>query len=469
MSYYESVLFRVSPRPIQAGILSLRNFTRRQIYRTAGLGRVRRQLAAMESWSRADLERYQGQRLGELVRSAAREVPYYRDLFARLSLNADDIRSLSDLARLPLLEKRPIREAPERFLAGSRRSPLLAGALTSGSTGAPLRLYRDLESICWEEARLWRWRGRAGICYGDRRALLRGDSFIPATDRTEEPWLHDRLGHLLLVSSYHLRPALLPRILDEVRAFRPRAVEGYPGALADLARHLNQVGSTLPVRAVLTSSEQLYPQQRALLRQAFAAEVFDQYGMAERAALASECVRHRLHVDMECSILEVLRKDGSPCHPGEAGEIVGTSLTNAAMPLIRYRTGDVGRLALEPCECGIDRPYLEELQGRDDDFVTGTDGTRFSPTILTFPFETAQGVDESQILHPAPGRLLIRLAPAPGYADRELRAATAFIRSDLEGRLGGGWQIDFEIVPEVAKAPNGKFRWIVAGDRAKGA
>jgi len=463
LSYYNSLLFRVSPRPIQAGILSVRNWTRRQIYRLGGIGGVERKLQEMEGWSRERLERYQGGRLEALVRFAALEVPHYRDLFRGLSLDAGDVRSLADLEKLPLLDKRPLREAPERFLAGGRQSPFLAGALTSGTTGAPLRLYRDLRSICWEEARLRRWRGRAGILRRDRRAVLRGDSFIPPTEATAEPWLLDWPSRLLMVSSYHLREALLPAILRRLLQFRPQAVEGYPGALTDLARYLKRVGVRVPVRAVLASSEQVYAHQRALLREAFEADVFDQYGMAERAALASECRLHRLHVDMECSIVEVVRPDGSPCAAGEVGEIVGTNLTNVAMPLIRYRTGDVGRLATEPCECGLDRPHLEELQGRDDDWVAAADGTRFSPTILTFPFETVEGVEESQIFHGSPGRLLIKLVPAPGYPDQELRAATSFIRADLDRRLGGGWQIEFAIVPEIAKDSNGKFRWIVSG------
>jgi len=169
-----------------------------------------------------------------------------------------------------------------------------------------------------------------------------------------------------------------------------------------------------------------------------------------------------LHLDMECTIVEILRPDGSKCAPGETGEVVGTSLTNFAMPLIRYRTGDVAAWGEGSCSCSLDRPFLAGLQGRDDDFVIGANGRRFSPTILTFPFETAEGVEESQLVQRAPGRLLVRLVPAPGFSDRGLGAARALIATDLEQRLGGGMSITFEIVECIRKGPNGKLRWIIS-------
>jgi phenylacetate-CoA ligase len=416
----------------------------------------------MEGWTRKDLVAYQDERLAHLVAFASKEVPYYRDLFQERRIDPREIRSAADLKRLPLLAKSTIRAGHERFIAASSRRSVLSMGRTSGTTGAPLTLYRDLASITWEKERLSRWRRRAGVLPGERRVVIRGDHFIPTGERTDRPWLVDRLANLLLVSSYHLSGDTLPAIVQKIRDFSPAALEGYPGALQTLAQHVSRTQQNLAVRAVFTSSEQVYEHQRAAMKRAFGADVFDQYGMAERAALASECDRHRLHLDMECTIVEILRPDGGPCAPGQSGEVVGTSLTNFAMPLIRYRTGDVATLGETPCSCGLDRPFLAELEGRDDDFVVGANGRRFSPTILTFPFETAEGVEESQLVQLAPGCLLVRLVPAPGFPDPGLGAAQALIARDLEERLGGGMSITFEIVDFIRKGPNGKFKWIVS-------
>src|SRR2546422_7938101 len=83
----------------------------------------------------------------------------------------------------------------------------------------------------------------------------------------------------------------------------------------------------------------------------FGCRVHDSYGSAEMVALVTECDRGRLHVSPEVGVVEVLR-DGRPVGPGEAGELVCTGLLNEAMPLIRYRTGDVAVQGSGPCPCG---------------------------------------------------------------------------------------------------------------------
>lgn len=462
VSYYESTFFKLSPQPVQGLILSARNAARRMMYRLGRVDRVLADLEITEGWTRPRLERYQAEQLRLLVAFAMQHVSHYRGAFSEAGVAAEVIQGVQDIRRLPLLPKAAVRGAVDSFLADSAHPRLLSRGGTSGSTGAPLTLFRDLASVCREEARLRRWRRRAGIDVGERRVVIRGDNFMPAASHDRQPWLHDRTGGLLLVSSYHLTDDLLPAITEEIVRFQPAAIEGYPGSLITLARYVAKAGVGLRVRAVLTSSEQVYDQHRRLLHEAFGAEVFDQYGSAERVALASECSRHHLHVDMECCLVEVVRADGTPCDAGEEGEIVGTCLTNFAMPLIRYRTGDIARLSDEPCACGLRSPYIDGLQGRDDDFVFTADGRRFAPTILTFPFEDCAGVEESQLIQPAPGKLLVKLVAAQGYADASLAEARRYITEDLTHRLGGGIEIDYEIVPEIPKQPNGKFRWIVA-------
>lgn len=462
MAYYEHPLFQISPKAIQHAIFSVRNLARSKIPWLFGRRRTQQVLTAMEYQKQEALEAYQGIRLQALVRFACRHVAYYQELFTRMAVRPEDIRTPGDLGRLPLIDKRMVRQNPERFLSRSACFPFLSKGLTSGTTGVSLRLYRDLKSICWEEARLWRWRLRAGILPRHKRAVVRGDNFVSNRSKISDPWLKDRWNHLMAVSSYHLSDELLPRIVRKMLEFSPDTIEGYPSALCLLARYLNDTGKRIPVRAVLTSSEQLYPSQRGLLARSFQTDVFDQYGQAERVALSSECSHHRMHVDMECSIVEVVKTDGTPCREGEAGEIVGTNLVNFAMPLIRYRTGDIGRLKMEACPCGQPRVYLEEIQGRDDDFVVGANGNRFPPILLAFPFDTVEDVEDSQIVQSRPGRLLIKLVPASNCSDPDLSATRTAIRKDLDQRLGGSMTIEFEIVQSIPKNSNGKFRWVIA-------
>jgi phenylacetate-CoA ligase len=439
-----------------------RNLVRRSIYFAGGTPRIRRELLKMETWSADQLAGYQAERLSNLVRFAAKNVPYYRDIFHEIRLDAESVKGPGDLRRIPFLNRSIVTATPDRFLALNARRALSSKGLTTGTTGGtPLAAYRDLSSICWEEARLSRWRLRAGIAPGVRRAIFRGDHFAP-TSRPNRPWLHDRINNLLFVSIYHLSDDLMPALFAKLRDFAPIAVEGYPSAILTLARFLLRTDQRLTVRAVLTSSEHLYDHQRQAMRTAFCADVFDQYGNAERVALASECTEHRLHLDMEGAITETVRPDGTVCGPGEAGEVVGTCLTNFAMPFIRYRTGDVAVLANDPCPCPLKSPVLGQLHGRDIDFVVGPSGRRFSPTVLTFPFDYTPCIAESQLVQDRRGHLLVRLVPEVGTKPTDLAQARRFVENGLQELMGGGMHIDFEIVSAIEKGRTGKYRWVLS-------
>jgi len=116
---------------------------------------------------------------------------------------------------------------------------------------------------------------------------------------------------------------------------------------------------------------------RQAIESAFGAEVFNWYGSREVSGIAMECEAHRgLHVCMPAQHIEIIRPDGSPTSPGELGEVVVTCLINWAMPLVRYRIGDLAAWAEDQCPCGRSWPLLKEVAGRTRDLFVKKDGTR---------------------------------------------------------------------------------------------
>ena len=93
--------------------------------------------------------------------------------------------------------------------------------------------------------------------------------------------------------------------------------------------------------------------------------------------MAMECSRGRMHLVPFVGVMEIVRPDGSPCVPGESGEIVATGLLNDAMPLIRYRLGDCAAWdENQICECGNGHPILKYIDGRTDDYLLTIDGRK---------------------------------------------------------------------------------------------
>src|SRR6185503_8185524 len=147
--------------------------------------------------------------------------------------------------------------------------------------------------------------------------------------------------------------------------------------------------------------------------QAFQCPVRETWGMIENVAAASECPEGRLHQWPEVGIIEVC-DDGRPLAAGASGELICTGLLNAGMPLIRYRTGDRGRLAADPagCSCGRALPLLGRLEGRCSDTLITRDGRQvfwLNPVFYGLP------VRQSQVIQEALDRITVRISPGLGW------------------------------------------------------
>jgi phenylacetate-CoA ligase len=189
---------------------------------------------------------------------------------------------------------------------------------------------------------------------------------------------------------------------------------------------------------------------------AFGAQLHEEYGMVEDVLVALECEAGSLHVMPDSGVVEIVREDGTPCEPGEVGEIVSTSLIREAQPFVRYRTGDLGALAAEPCGCGRPMPVLSALEGRLDDVVVGTDGRRVSR--MSIVPKGLPGIRAAQFVQERPGAVMIRV-----LADGELTPETIEILGQrVRERVGSDTQVDVQTVDELERTPRGKIRGVIS-------
>ena len=195
-------------------------------------------------------------------------------------------------------------------------------------------------------------------------------------------------------------------------------IDGYPSSLYVLARLLLKRGERLPVRAAITSSETLYDFQRQAIEEAFACRVFDYYAAAERVIFSVECNQHSgHHLCEEYGITEVLGDDDQPVPPGSEGYLVGTTLHNVGMPLIRYRTTDRGAFKPGRCSCGRPLQLTEDVTTKAEDLLRLRDGRLIPPSVLTHPFKPLDSIEGSQIVQTDLDRLLIRIVPGGKFGE----------------------------------------------------
>jgi phenylacetate-CoA ligase len=421
-----------------------------------GVHRWQRFVEESERWSPERLEAYQLERLSAVLAHSAEHVPYYRELFVEHGFEPGDLRSLEDVRALPMLEKRVVQERTDELIAQNIPPSNRSYFTTAGSSGTPVGFWHDNDEHHRQRAFMTvQWK-RVGYTEGARSAVLRGSVVHGAL------WQKDALNGTLVMSSYHLTQDRLPAYVARLRAFSPAFVQAYPSSAAIVARYLVDAGEPpiASVRAILCGSETLFPEQRELIEQAFGCRVYSWYGQSEAVALGGECEHDRtIHLFPQYGYVEVVAEDGSPVtERGAIGEIVATGLHARAMPLIRYRTNDLGIVGADRCErCG--RPYrlLERIEGRLQEFVVTSTGRRISMTAINMHSPVFDNVFQFRFAQERPGEVRLRIVPKESYS-RD--ADDAQIERELLQKLGDDMALRLELVDEIPRGGRGKYRFL---------
>jgi len=422
----------------------------------------RRLFEESQWYSREQLEEYQRERLVSLVREAYDMVPYYRKLFDGIKLKPSDINSLADLPKIPTLTREQLKSHFHELVSSRYDERRLVKGHTSGTTGSPLEICYDPDTINATYACLDRqflWAGCRLERGGDAIAVVRGNIIVPLQQSKPPFWRYNHFHNNLLMSSFHLSPANLDAYFEELRRFRPKLLDGYPSNMYVLAKHLLNQGRTFPMHAVATSSETLYDFQREAMEKAFECHVFDYFGLAERNVFAVECDHHEgHHLCDEYGVTEILDRDDQPISDGLVGKMVATSLHNRAMPLIRYVTNDMTALKPEACSCGRGLRLMEDVTTKAEDILTLPDGRLISSSVLTHPFKPLNSVQESQIIQKDYDHVVVLVVPRDDYTEADSRHLVV----ELQARLGEDVTVEIQKVESIPRSKAGKFKWVIS-------
>ena len=337
-------------------------------------------LKTQEWLPREQVDAGQQARLRRLLVHAASQVPYYRQVLAEAGVvnGAGDVH-LDQFSNIPLLDKKILHERNEdlRSLDLDRRKWYRNSS--GGSMGEPARFVQDQEYKDWARAVGILFDTWAGYSLGDPKFLVWPVDRDLSMRRAN---LTSRLGVALRNESWldarRMTPKQMRSFLNRVHRDEPVQIYGFPENLYEIARFALEEGFTPnSPKAIVTSGTTLFSWMRRTIEAAFGAPVINLYGSREVSGIACECeAREGLHICSPIQYVEILRADGSASARGEVGEVVVTCLVNWAMPLIRYRIGDMASWAESACSCGRSWPMLQELAGRTKDLFLKRDGTR---------------------------------------------------------------------------------------------
>ncbi len=419
---------------------------------------VHRQMEDSQWWDADRIKELQLARLKDLLRHANVHVPYYRNLFEKIKFNPEEMNSLSDLERLPLLAKAEIRAHTEALKADNAKG--LARFNTGGSSGEPLIFFIGNERVSHDVAAKWRATRWWGVDIGDPEIVIWGSPIeLGKQDRIKA--LRDKLLRTRLLPAFEMSDAKLDSFIAEIRKTRPKMLFGYPSALAHIARHARSRGirmDDLGIKVAFVTSEALYDHQRNEIEAVFGCPVANGYGGRDAGFIAHQCPHGNMHITAEDIIVEIIDENGNPLPVGESGEIVVTHLATGDFPFIRYRTGDLGVLDDQSCPCGRGLPLLKEIQGRATDFVVARNGTVMHGLALIYILRDLPGMKQFKIIQESLDLTRIQMATDETFSVSSCDA----IISGVKARLGVNVEVEIERVAEVPKEASGKFRYVVS-------
>lgn len=417
-------------------------------------------MSALIGWPARDpaaLARFCEGACRRVVAHAAKDVPFYRDKLGASVPAAAGGPWPGLLAELPLTERVELQACPvEKRVAAGLDVASLRRRRTSGTTGRPLTILRTP----FEEDLLLalRVRARMSLGYSPHQRLVR-----VGIRRSDEP--SSRRWHEILGLARREVVDVVEEGAAGLRSCGPGSVTnlaGFPGALCWLVETAGRKDlAELGVRRVWTAGEQLTAGMRKQLAQAFAAPVFDFYGMHECVLAAWECRTTGLyHVADHAVALEVLR-GGRAVASGEEGEVVITALHSYAMPFIRYRTGDLAVRGPARCPCGAPYSTLEKIVGRRyPTFDVGRGRRLHVLTFVTPLVHSVPWVRRYQVVQTEEASFDVAVVCETGTAPAADEVQR--LRAEMAARAGEGIRVGIRLVPTLEPGASGKTAPFIA-------
>jgi len=324
----------------------------------------------IETIPQADLKKMQYKLLKSLVYRLYSFSPFYRDRMKEQKVHPDDIRDLSDVKKLPFMFKRDLRDNyPDRIFTASQEE-LVRYHVSSGTTGKPTVVgYTQSDLDGWSTS-LARGLTSIGLGRGDVIQVSYGYGLF-----TGGLGLHygaERIGATVLPTSV----GNTERQIELMQDLKVTAIACTPSYLLHIGEVAEKMGVSIKndtcLKTGILGAEPWTENMRIRIEEWLGIKAFDIYGTSELSGpMFTECAEQQgFHIWSDLALVEIIDpKTEEPLEPGEKGEVTITMLQKEALPMIRYRIGDISSMEDGVCSCGRTHPRIQRIQGRVDDML----------------------------------------------------------------------------------------------------
>lgn len=280
-----------------------------------------------------------------------------------------------------------------------------------------------------------------------------GKTVVSINSKKAPFWRYNTPGKQIFFSGYHINERNAPYYAEEITKSNIKWLHGYPSNLTNLASCLLANGIKLNIEYITIGSVNLYEYQKSLSLKAFNTTPYNHYGLTEGVANISQKLDGNLYIDEDFSVVKFINIEDS------LNSIIGTSLTNWAMPLIRYNTGDQAIFNhKESDKNDIGGRRVDRINGRTNEFVILSDNSRVSSAALSLVFKDIVSIREAQIIQREKDYILVRIIKTDMYSSSDEEKTT----KALKERLGRDMRITYEYVDKLPRTKDGKMRLVIS-------
>jgi phenylacetate-CoA ligase len=405
------------------------------------------------------------ERLFNILHYAINNIPYYKRISKNRQIKLSKETIFNDLKQFPILTKEIIRKNWNDLCSDLQNKKYILNT-SGGTTGEPVKFVQGQNYVIKNFASTLAFNEIADYQYGDKLIKLWASErdLKGKQEGTFMKFINRYISKIYLLNGLNLSDDRIRRYLKEIRRIKPKIILSYVQSISELAKYIKKNNLNPPkIKSILTSATTLSYELKRFLESTFNCNVYNRYGSREVGLIASSCRESdKLHINMLQKYIEILDNKQKPVKEHTKGNIIVTNLTNYAMPLIRYKIGDVGSLNLskEKCGCGNKFLQLDAVHGRITDIFKTPSGKKIYGGFFTHLFYFRNNIKKFQVIQKEIDKIVIKIQT---INNKSLNCSNERdLIQKVQKVIGKDVRIEIKYVNQIKPSRSGKFRYTIS-------
>lgn len=409
-----------------------------------------KEIKRVGKFSEKEKKEYQEEKLKKLLLYSSKNVPYYKKVLTEVGVVKNNEVFLENFHKISLLTKEIIRKEKSNLYSKEKRKGVYENT-SGGSTGEPVRFLQDRYYDDWNIAnKLYFFNDFFGKEIGQADVNLWGsERDIYKNSLSLKERIINSIYNRTFLNAFKVSEEDLFHFVDSINKNKPVSMWVYVESIDSLANFIKEKKLKIhSPKFIISTAGTLYPEIRENVEKVFQCPVYNQYGSREVGVMAIECeLQKGLHEFFWMNFIEIIDSD-----------IYVTTLNNLAMPLIRYKIGDIAdEINSSVCSCGRENLKFQEIKGREISHFKTKDGKLIHGQYIIHQFYFLDWVKKFQILQKDYNLIICKIVCSKEKKEKDLKN----IEKNIKLVMGKGCRVNFEFLKNIKPSKSGKYLYTI--------